>query len=399
MKNLIALLLVLILTDFAAAQSSLTSVPYTKDTLIHHLSLKDKKNVFCKILEESASSFFVMDTSLQKREIRKTNIKTDRILLKGDCAVLDLLNGTDLTGKITRIDLKNIQVVNIFGDTLSISFSIISNIRDIDCPYSFTKLEKEQKATKPDSKHSGIEYKQNHPQNTVVDSDVNPKTEKALKATVPNQDFSINPHIRYLFTQNAIPYKNRKGYYQNTLILYNGFQFGVGKNVSFGFGIMPVYTQVNLKISKSISEKRHFGFAAYSLFSLREISNGLKSFTGGEFIYTIGDTRSNLTLGAGYSVLTKNEYRYYSLYTHNLNSETYYSPLLSFSGVLSITDVFSLCTENHMLLQGNGSDFLMSYGMRFHWKRCQLDIMAINSKEIAEEILIGIPTISFTRNF
>lgn len=143
---------------------------------------------------------------------------------------------------------------------------------------------------------------------------------------------------RYLLAPSAIPLKKGEGYYQNVMILMSGAQYGITDNFSVGGGvIVPIGFFATAKYGVRAGD--HFHVAAGGML--------VSTFIGGSFgvgcgfgSITYGNRGSNLTFTAGYGgvgaggdwAITKR-------------------PILNISGMLKITEGFSLVTENWLIPQ------------------------------------------------
>lgn len=117
---------------------------------------------------------------------------------------------------------------------------------------------------------------------------------------------SHGTNTRYFFGTNGFSLKRNTGYYQNTWVLFNQFNYGLSDHLSIGGGLVPLFlfggapTPVwgTLKYSLPLRSE-DFHFAGGILFGTvpGEISEGFGLFFGQA---TFGTEVSNINFGMGY---------------------------------------------------------------------------------------------------
>lgn len=192
-----------------------------------------------------------------------------------------------------------------------------------------------------------------------------------------------NPNAtRLFFAPTAIPMGKGEGYYQNFDIVYNGVNYGLTKNFSIGAAAIPfawfmdegLNIAVTPKLAVSATPSFHVGGGMLFAF----IPGGYTKYLGIAYgLATVGNRDNNFTFGAGYGFLDRNK--------EGL-------AIVEFGGMVRLGRRFGLVSENWLALPAEGSNlFVFSYGARYIGERVSVDIGFINQREIAQEILIGIP--------
>lgn len=197
-----------------------------------------------------------------------------------------------------------------------------------------------------------------------------------------------NPHTtRYFYGPSAIGLKKGEGYYQNTYLVLNSFNVGISDNISIGGGLELISTFaakdpiffITPKVSYKVAEKFHAGCGIlYARFTSYFGSLGTVFATG-----TYGTTDNNITGSLGWGFV---------------DSEFSQQPIITLSGMKRISKRAALVTENWLIPSGEYYG-LLSYGVRFFGEKIAVDLAFINNRDIAEEIIIGIPYVSFTVKF
>ena len=192
-----------------------------------------------------------------------------------------------------------------------------------------------------------------------------------------------NPHdTRYFFGPSGIPIKKGKGYYQNILVTTNFFNYGVTKNISIGGGFEFITTLIGSpiwfltpKVGFDISDNIHLGggfimagFAAEGTATL------------GYGVFTLGQSETNLSIGAGYGLL---------------DGELSDYPAIMISGTHRISKSIALLSENYVI---PNSFYFGIHGIRILSKKNSFDIGAIVIPEIAED-LPALPYVGYVRVF
>lgn len=141
---------------------------------------------------------------------------------------------------------------------------------------------------------------------------------------------------RYLFAPSAIPLKKGEGYYQNIMILMNGFRYGVTNNVSVGGGIiMPIGFYADMKYGREISKNVHVAGGGMLISTLLGVGLGVGCGFGS---VTVGDRWTNATFTMGFGAVMNDG---------DWNATK--RPILNFSGMWKVTQGFSLVTENYFI--------------------------------------------------
>ena len=203
---------------------------------------------------------------------------------------------------------------------------------------------------------------------------------------VPKSFWFKNPHAtRLLFAPTAIPLKKGEGYYQNIYIVGNMFNYGLMDNLSIGGGFdfitlfnsdVPPLLNVNIKSGFQVSENIHAGVGGMFIVMPGEFSAGIAYGLG-----TYGSYNTNATLGLGWGFV---------------DGTFQEKPFIMIGGMARVSEKLWLISENWIApLDGGEYYTIISYGLRFAAKRIAVDLAFINSKDIVQEIFIGIPFVDF----
>jgi hypothetical protein len=215
-----------------------------------------------------------------------------------------------------------------------------------------------------------------------------------------------NPNAtRYLFGPSAYNLKKGEGYYQNTYLIINSVNYGMSPYFSMGGGIEFISTFSSLaggsfeplffltpKAGFQISEKAHAGGGIIYLSIPDEDERIHAGITYG--IFTWGSVDHNVTGGVGLGFS---------------NEGVADLPIFTLSATTRLTDKAALVTENWFIPSknfmeedpGSGTGYysLFGYGVRFFGEKMSVDIALINSKDILEMLIIGMPFINFAVRF
>lgn len=230
-------------------------------------------------------------------------------------------------------------------------------------------------------------------QNTIVLETVN-GTLNLLSSNVRsiNEDsykgkfrFPNSNETRYFFGPSAIPIKQGKGYYQNVLLTSNFINYGLFKNVSIGGGVEfislllgnPIWF-LTPKVGFKVGENSHIGGG----FIMAGFA-GEGTATLGYGVYTIGSSETNLTVGAGYGLISG-----------QLSNQ----PTIMVSGTHRVGNNFALLAENYFIPIGASTNYIGTFGFRILAPKNSFDFGLIVIPEITEEIP-GLPFIGYTRSF
>ena len=206
-----------------------------------------------------------------------------------------------------------------------------------------------------------------------------------------------NPNpTKYLLGSSAIPQEKGTGYYQNTWIFLNSASYAITNNISIsgGFEIFSILAKgdgpygffINPKVSFKIANNFYAGGNVLYANTIRSIGEfgGIATLNG--FI-TYGNLNNNLTAAIGWGFA---------------EGEFSSKPLITVSGMTRVSKRIALISEN-WIIPGVGEENdlygIFSYGVRFLGEKMSVDLAFLNNKDLAEEIIIGIPWLDFVFNF
>jgi len=226
---------------------------------------------------------------------------------------------------------------------------------------------------------------------TDIDSMTLLSSGDAEKGWFPNPNSS-----KYLIGSSAIAPEKGTGYYQNTWLFFNSFNYAFTDyfSLSGGFEIFSIFAKgdgpyafyLNPKVSFNVAENLYLGgniLYANTIKSIDEFG-GLGTLNA---FATYGNKNTNITTSFGWGF-----------------SEGEFSskPLITISGMIRASRRIGFVSEN-WLIPGVGTDGsyygMFSYGIRFMGDKISVDFAFINNPDIAEEIVIGIPFLDFVVNF
>lgn len=202
-----------------------------------------------------------------------------------------------------------------------------------------------------------------------------------------------NPNeTRYLYAPSAFNLKKGEGYYQNTYLFINSFNYGLTDNFSFGVGFeflstfgslgsgsfYPIYF-LTPKYSMQVADNLRVGVGVL----YGNISDIVGGFGVGYGLATYGNPEHNATLGLGFG-----------FFDGDFSSD----PVLTISGMTRISRRVSLVTEN-WFFPADVYRGILSYGVRFFGESMSVDLALINNAEIATAFPIGIPYVDFVVKF
>ncbi|MGA1307711.1 MAG: hypothetical protein ACO30M_07450, partial [Candidatus Kapaibacteriota bacterium] len=150
-----------------------------------------------------------------------------------------------------------------------------------------------------------------------------------------------NPNdSRYLFAPSAFNLKKGEGYYQNTYLFINTFNYGITDNFSMGLGFEFISTFASLgasdfdpiyfltpKYSTQVSENVRVGVGVL----YGKVSDDIGGFGVGYGLVTYGNPEHNATLGLGFGFF---------------DGEFSGEPVITLSGMTRLSRRISLVTEN-----------------------------------------------------
>jgi hypothetical protein len=206
-----------------------------------------------------------------------------------------------------------------------------------------------------------------------------------------------NPNAsRYLLGSSAIPMEKKTGYYQNTWIFISSFGYAFTKNISLtaGFEIFsimaggdgPYAFYLNPKASFKVAKNIYLGGTILYANTIRTVEEfgGLATVNGS---FTYGNKNNNITATLGWG---------------SSDGEFSSKPLVTISGMTRVSKRIGLVSENWILPnagEDGGYYGIYSYGIRFLGEKISVDLAFLNNKDIASEIIIGIPWLDFVINF
>jgi hypothetical protein len=202
-----------------------------------------------------------------------------------------------------------------------------------------------------------------------------------------------NPNAtRYLFAPNALPVGKKVGYYQNTWIFFNNFNYGITDRFSMGAGFVPIFLFGVSALPVWVLPKYSLPLGTDNLHvSAGAMLGGVigEGGTGVGLVYsslTYGSRNSNLSAGIGFG------------YQGDGFSD---SPAINISGIRRISQKYYIITENYLFSTSNGFETLGSLGVRYAPESFSVDFAIIRPGDVGGGF-IGIPwlgvTIPFNRN-
>ena len=197
--------------------------------------------------------------------------------------------------------------------------------------------------------------------------------------------FPNSNETRYFFGPSAIPIKQGKGYYQNVLLTSNFINIGLLKNVSIGGGFefisllldSPIWF-LTPKVGFKVSENSHVGggfiMAGIGIEETATLAYG---------VYTFGSSETNLTVGAGYGLISGN-------FSNR--------PTIMLSGTHRVGNNLALLTENYFIPSGTSTNYTGILGLRVLAPKNSFDFGLIFGPGISV-IIPALPFIGYTRSF
>lgn len=196
---------------------------------------------------------------------------------------------------------------------------------------------------------------------------------------------------RYFFSPSAINMKKGEGYYQNTMVLLNGFYYAFTDNITIGGGLellslisrTPIFF-IAPKISYDASSLVHFGAGMMHInFSLlNESSLDNLNLVYGTFTYGEPDLNCSFNVGANFG-------------------KSISQPLYTICGFARMTPKFGLMTENWVVGNNSNNGFtLFTLGGRIIGRKNLFDFGLITNKELLNDQGVkAIPFVSYTLKF
>ena len=206
------------------------------------------------------------------------------------------------------------------------------------------------------------------------------------KSQIHNGEYWFpNPNdSRYLFAPSAFNLKQGDGYYQNTYLFINSFNYGIPDNFSMGIGFEffstfasidndvfdPIYF-LTPKYSMQVSENVRVGVGVL----YGKITDDIGGFGVGYGLVTYGNPEHNATLGLGFGFF---------------DGEFSSDPVITLSGMTRISRRISLVTEN-WFFPADVYRGIITYGIRFFGESMSVDLALLNNDELSKTFPIGIP--------
>ncbi|MCH1575187.1 MAG: hypothetical protein L7S67_02865 [Flavobacteriales bacterium] len=166
---------------------------------------------------------------------------------------------------------------------------------------------------------------------------------------------------RYFFSPSAFQLPKGEGYYQNTLLLYNQFSYGLTDHVTIGIPIViPFLAGFTIKAGTQLGEANEEGHslnASAGILYLVPIVDELNSGAGIAFgNLSYGNENNNVTFGLGQAFDSD----------PNSDFNAGESPLINLGGMLKVGKRKWLMTENYFYMGGPNTDAgsVVSIGLR-----------------------------------
>ncbi len=201
---------------------------------------------------------------------------------------------------------------------------------------------------------------------------------------------------KYLLGASAIPMEKNTGYYQNTWIFINSFSYAFTNNFSLsgGFEIISLLSKgqgpyafyFNPKVSFKVADNFYAGGSVLYANTIKTVDEfgGLGTINA---FGTYGNKNNNITVALGWGWA---------------DGQFSSKPLITISGMTRVSKRIAFVSEN-WIVPGAGSDIglygIFSYGVRFLGEKTAIDLAFLNNKDIAKDIIIGIPWLDFVVNF
>ena len=188
----------------------------------------------------------------------------------------------------------------------------------------------------------------------------------------------------YCLPPTAIPLKQGEGYYQNIYLYVNMFNYGIINNLSIGagFDIITMFARpdgewnpmlnFNIKSGFRVSKNLHLAAGGLYITMPGEFSAGILYGVG-----TAGNYNNNFTFGTGWGFV---------------DGQFEQKPFIMFGGMARISERLWFVSENWVApIDNRDYYFLLSYGLRISSRRVAVDVAFVNSKDIFEFLVIGVP--------
>lgn len=207
---------------------------------------------------------------------------------------------------------------------------------------------------------------------------------------------------KYFLGPTAIPMENRTGYYQNSYVFFNEAYYGVTDWFSMGVGFEFLSTFITL----ANPPFRPILFA-HPKVGFKVADNFYASVSGLYVNATLFDDDDTDELEGTFGVVIGQVT--YGTYDNNVTAGVAWGyswdgiadkPIINLGGAWRVGKRMSLLTENYIVPKSESGYYpVFIYGMRFLGQKMSFDVAFINSSDIAQVDIIGIPYVSMTFNF
>ncbi len=155
-------------------------------------------------------------------------------------------------------------------------------------------------------------------------------------ASLQTSGDSYDHATRYLFAPSAIPLRKGEGYYQNIMVLMSGAQYGVSDNFSIGGGVLvPIGFFGTMKYGKQVGKNAYVAGGGMVVTTFMGLGFGVGCGFGS---FTYGNRGTNFTVTGGFGGVASDG-------DWNVTKR----PIVNISGMLKVTDGFSIVTENWLI--------------------------------------------------
>jgi hypothetical protein len=306
-------------------------------------------------------------------------------------------NGTTVTGMLVQQDSANVVINNSGLGQLTILRSNIESVEVVTDghPYTFTLSSgKTYRGTVVRHDDRAITIRTTSGEVQLMTGNI-----ADFKSTAANVAVAFDHGSRYLFAPSSIPLRQGEGYYQNIMILMNGFQYGVTDRFSVGAGIiMPIGFFGTMKYGLQVGKNMHVAAGGMFITTMLGLEFGVGCGFGS---FTYGNRNTNATVTLGYGALLDGG-----------DWEVTRRPIINFSAMVKLADGFSLVTENYFIpvrddrAYMNPSDPVNTYsyhpqftgGFRVGGGRHTFDIAGATIGEINRGMFV-IPYFSYAYHF
>ncbi len=206
-----------------------------------------------------------------------------------------------------------------------------------------------------------------------------------------------NPNpSKYLLGSSAIPPEKGSGYYQNTWVFFNSFNYAFTDflSLSGGFEIFSIFAgsegpyafYLNPKVSFNVVDNLYLGGNVLYANTIRSIDEfgGIGTLNA---IASYGTHNTNITASLGWGFA---------------EGDFSSKPLITISGMVRASRRIGFVSENWIVPEvGSGGSYygVFSYGIRFLGEKISVDLAFVNNPDIADVLIIGWPFLDFVVNF